>query len=79
MMPIYSYLMECSGNWSPSCQRQRWLWLRVLLCCQTGSPFNLDIKVFVDADAVDRLGRVSSVDIVSATFSAEVLERYNKT
>jgi uridine kinase len=52
----------------------------ILILTDSGLRDMLDIKVFVDADADDRLGRVITRDIVERGRSVlKVLERYYNT
>jgi uridine kinase len=52
----------------------------IMVLVDPGLRSMLDIKVFVDADADDRLGRVIMRDIVERGRSVlKVLERYNET
>jgi len=52
----------------------------ILILCDSGLRDMLDIKVFVDADADDRLGRVIERDIEERGRNVQmVLERYHKT
>lgn len=81
MMPIYSYL-TCvrSEETVPIRPAEVVVVEGILVLSDPGLRSMLDIKVFVDADADDRLGRVIQRDIVERGRSVlMVLERYNKT
>lgn len=80
-MPIYSYL-TCirSKETIPINPADVVVVEGILVLCDPGLRTMLDIKVFVDADADDRLGRVIQRDIVERGRSVlQVLERYNET
>ncbi len=80
-MPIYSYL-TClrSRETIPIRPAEVVVVEGILVLVDPGVRSMLDIKVFVDADADDRLGRVIQRDIVERGRSVlVVLERYNMT
>lgn len=80
-MPIYSYL-TClrSVETIPIRPAEVVVVEGILVLVDPGLRSMLDIKVFVDADADDRLGRVIQRDIVERGRSVlAVLERYNMT
>jgi len=80
-MPVYSYL-TCvrSDETIPIKPAEVVVVEGVLVLVDPGLRDMLDIKVFVDADADDRLGRVIQRDIVERARSVlKVLERYNET
>jgi uridine kinase len=80
-MPIYSYL-TClrSRETIPIRPAEVVVVEGILVLVDPGVRSMLDIKVFVDADADDRLGRVIQRDIVERGRSVlAVLERYNMT
>lgn len=80
-MPIYSYL-TCvrSQETIPVKPAEVVVVEGILILTDPDLRSLLDIKVFVDADADDRLGRVIQRDIVERGRSVlMVLERYNKT
>lgn len=80
-MPIYSYL-TClrSKETIPIRPAEVVVVEGILVLVDPGVRAMLDIKVFVDADADDRLGRVIQRDIVERGRSVlAVLERYNMT
>jgi uridine kinase len=80
-MPIYSYL-TCvrSRETIPVRPAKVVLVEGILILADAGLRDMLDIKVFVDADADDRLGRVIQRDIVERGRSLlKVLERYHDT
>jgi len=80
-MPIYSYL-TClrSKETVPIKPAEVVVVEGILVLVDPGLRSMLDIKVFVDADADDRLGRVIQRDIVERGRSVlTVLERYNMT
>jgi len=80
-MPIYSYL-TClrSKETIPVAPADVVVVEGILLLTDPGLRKMLDIKVFVDADADDRLGRVIQRDIVERGRSVlMVLERYHDT
>ncbi len=79
--PIYSYL-TCtrSEETIPIEPRQVTILEGILILIPTELRELIDIKVFVDADADDRLSRVVSRDIQERGRSVnKVLERYDKT
>ncbi|MBE0666720.1 MAG: uridine kinase [Bacteroidales bacterium] len=80
-MPIYSYL-SClrSGETIPVSPAHVVVVEGILVLTDPGLRSMLDIKVFVDADADDRLGRVIQRDIIERGRSVlQVLARYNET
>ncbi|HOO98408.1 MAG TPA: uridine kinase, partial [Bacteroidales bacterium] len=80
-MPIYSYL-TCvrSRETIPVNPAKVVIVEGILVLADPGLREMLDIKVFVDADADDRLGRVIQRDIVERGRSVlKVLERYHDT
>lgn len=80
-MPIYSYL-TCvrSKETIPLNPAHVVVVEGILVLVDPGLRSMLDIKVFVDADADDRLGRVIQRDIVERGRSVlQVLARYNET
>ncbi len=80
-MPIYSYL-TClrSKETIPIKPADVVVVEGILILVDPGLRSMLDIKVFVDADADDRLGRVIRRDIVERGRSVlAVLDRYNET
>ncbi|TFH47693.1 MAG: uridine kinase [Bacteroidia bacterium] len=80
-MPIYSYL-TClrSSETIPVSPAHVVVVEGILLLTDPGLRSMLDIKVFVDADADDRLGRVIQRDIIERGRSVlQVLARYNET
>lgn len=80
-MPIYSYL-TClrSAETIPVAPARVVLVEGILILTDPGLRNMMDIKVFVDADADDRLGRVIMRDIVERGRSVlMVLERYHDT
>ncbi len=79
--PIYSYL-TCtrSGKTIPIKPRQVTILEGILILTNEELRKLIDVKVFVDADADDRLSRVVSRDIQERGRSVnKVLERYDKT
>jgi uridine kinase len=80
-MPIYSYLTCLRSKETIEVKPSRVVLVEgILILTDTGLRNMLDIKVFVDADADDRLGRVIQRDIIERGRSVlNVLERYNKT
>lgn len=80
-MPIYSYLTCLRSAETISVKPARVVLVEgILILADTGLRKMLDIKVFVDADADDRLGRVIQRDIVERGRSVMmVLERYHDT
>ncbi|HUW92181.1 MAG TPA: uridine kinase [Bacteroidales bacterium] len=80
-MPIYSYL-SClrSKETVPVSPAHVVVVEGILVLTDPGLRSMLDIKVFVDADADDRLGRVIQRDIIERGRSVlQVLARYNET
>ncbi len=80
-MPVYSYL-TClrSKETIPVKPAEVVVVEGILILVDPGLRSMLDIKVFVDADADDRLGRVIQRDIVERGRSVlAVLDRYNLT
>jgi uridine kinase len=80
-MPVYSYL-TClrSKETIPISPAEVVVVEGILVLVDPGLRSMLDIKVFVDADADDRLGRVIQRDIVERGRSVlMVLARYNET
>jgi len=80
-MPVYSYL-TClrSAETIPIKPARVVLVEGILILTDSGLRDMLDIKVFVDADADDRLGRVIRRDIMERGRSVGmVLDRYNET
>ncbi|MFN8239869.1 MAG: uridine kinase [Bacteroidales bacterium] len=80
-MPIYSYLTCIRSKETVPVSPARVVIVEgILVLSDPGLRKMLDIKVFVDADADDRLGRVISRDIVERGRSVlKVLERYHET
>jgi uridine kinase len=80
-MPIYSYLTCLRAKETITVKPSRVVLVEgILILTDIGLRRMLDIKVFVDADADDRLGRVISRDIVERGRSIDkVLERYHDT
>jgi uridine kinase len=80
-MPIYSYLTCLRSKETISIKPARVALVEgILILSDSGLRDMLDIKVFVDADADDRLGRVITRDIVERGRSVlKVLERYHDT
>jgi uridine kinase len=80
-MPIYSYLTCLRSKETISVKPARVVLVEgILILADIGLRNMLDIKVFVDADADDRLGRVIMRDIVERGRSVMVvLERYHDT
>jgi len=80
-MPVYSYL-TCirSEETIPVKPADVVVVEGIMVLVDPGLRSMLDIKVFVDADADDRLGRVIQRDIIERGRSVlKVLERYNET
>jgi uridine kinase len=80
-MPVYSYL-TCLRDMEtiPVSPAKVVIVEGILILTDPGLRNMLDIKVFVDADADDRLGRVIQRDIVERGRSVMVvLDRYHKT
>lgn len=80
-MPVYSYLTCLRSKETIPVQPADVVVVEgILLLVDAGLRSMLDIKVFVDADADDRLGRVIQRDIVERGRSVlQVLARYNET
>ena len=80
-MPIYSYLTCLRSPDSVLIKPSMVVLVEgILILCDSGLRDMLDIKVFVDADADDRLGRVIQRDIEERGRNVQmVLERYHKT
>jgi len=80
-MPIYSYLTCLRSPDSVLIKPSMVVLVEgILILCDSGLRDMLDIKVFVDADADDRLGRVIERDIEERGRNVQmVLERYHKT
>lgn len=80
-MPIYSYLTCLRSKDTIAIKPSRVVLVEgILILTDIGLRNMLDIKVFVDADADDRLGRVIIRDIVERGRSVlNVLERYHDT
>jgi uridine kinase len=80
-MPIYSYLTCLRSKETISVKPSRVVLVEgILILTDEGLRNMFDIKVFVDADADDRLGRVIQRDIVERGRSVlNVLERYQHT
>lgn len=80
-MPIYSYLTCLRSKETITINPAKVVLVEgILILADEGLRKMLDIKVFVDADADDRLGRVIQRDIVERGRSVlKVLERYHDT
>jgi uridine kinase len=80
-MPIYSYLTCLRSKETIAVKPTRVVLVEgILVLTDAGLRNMMDIKVFVDADADDRLGRVIMRDIVERGRSViNVLERYHDT
>ena len=80
-MPVYSYLSCLRSEETINIRPTRVVLVEGILILTDKALRNImDIKVFVDADADDRLGRVILRDIVERGRSVmNVLERYNET
>ncbi len=80
-MPIYSYLTCLRAKETITIKPSRVVLVEgILILTDIGLRNLLDIKVFVDADADDRLGRVIQRDIIERGRSVlKVLERYHDT
>lgn len=80
-MPIYSYLTCLRSKETITINPARVVLVEgILILADPGLRKMLDIKVFVDADADDRLGRVITRDIVERGRSVlKVLKRYHDT
>jgi uridine kinase len=80
-MPIYSYLTCLRSKETIPVKPTRVVLVEgILVLTDPGLRNMMDIKVFVDADADDRLGRVIMRDIIERGRSVnKVLERYHDT
>ena len=80
-MPIYSYLTCLRSKETITVNPARVVLVEgIMILCDSRLREMFDIKVFVDADADDRLGRVIQRDIVERGRSVMmVLERYHET
>jgi len=80
-MPVYSYLTCLRSKETITVKPARVVLVEgILILSDSGLRDMFDIKVFVDADADDRLGRVITRDIVERGRSVlKVLERYHDT
>jgi uridine kinase len=80
-MPVYSYLTCLRAKETITIKPARVALVEgILILTDAGLRNLLDIKVFVDADADDRLGRVIKRDIIERGRSVhKVLERYHDT
>jgi uridine kinase len=80
-MPLYSYLTCLRSTESVTIKPSRVVVVEgILILTDPGLRKMLDIKVFVDADADDRLGRVIQRDIIERGRTVlKVLERYHDT
>lgn len=80
-MPLYSYLTCLRAKETVTIKPARVVLVEgILILADAGLRSMLDIKVYVDADADDRLGRVIQRDIVERGRSVlKVLERYHDT
>lgn len=80
-MPIYSYLTCLRSKETITVRPSRVVLVEgILILSDSGLREMFDIKVFVDADADDRLGRVITRDIEERGRSViKVLERYHDT
>jgi len=80
-MPVYSYLTCLRAKETITVKPARVVLVEgILILADSGLRNILDIKVFVDADADDRLGRVIQRDIVERGRSVlTVLDRYHDT
>lgn len=80
-MPVYSYLTCLRSKETITVRPARVVLVEGILVLTDQNLRNMmDIKVFVDADADDRLGRVIQRDIIERGRSLlTVLERYNET
>lgn len=80
-MPIYSYLTCLRSKKTITITPSRVVVVEgILILTDPGLRKMLDIKVFVDADADDRLGRVIQRDIIERGRTLlKVLERYHDT
>jgi uridine kinase len=80
-MPVYSYLTCTRAKETIPIKPARVVLVEgILILTDSGLRDMLDIKVFVDADPDDRLGRVIYRDMAERGRSVEmVLDRYHKT
>ena len=80
-MPVYSYLTCIRAKETIPVKPTRVVLVEgILILTDPGLRSMMDIKVFVDADADDRLGRVIQRDIIERGRSVlNVLERYHQT
>lgn len=80
-MPVYSYLTCLRSEETIKVKPARVILVEgILILTDPGLRNMLDIKVYVDADADDRLGRVIQRDIIERGRSVEmVLRRYHDT
>jgi uridine kinase len=80
-MPIYSYLTCLRATETITVKPAHVVLVEgIMILADSGLRDMLDIKVFVDADADDRLGRVIQRDIIERGRSVlMVLERYHET
>jgi uridine kinase len=80
-MPIYSYLTCLRSKETVTIKPAKVVLVEgILILCDSGLRDMLDIKVFVDADADDRLGRVIRRDTEERGRDVRmVLERYHDT
>ena len=80
-MPIYSYLTCLRSKETITVKPAKVVLIEgILILCDNGLRNMLDIKVFVDADADDRLGRVIQRDIEERGRNVHmVLDRYHET
>lgn len=80
-MPVYSYLTCLRSRETIMVKPARVVLVEgIMILCDSDLRKMLDIKVFVDADADDRLGRVVQRDIIERGRSVlMVLERYHDT
>jgi len=80
-MPVYSYLTCLRSEETVTINPSRVVVVEgILILTDPGLRNMLDIKVFVDADADDRLGRVIQRDIIERGRTLiKVLERYHDT
>ncbi|HCU19772.1 MAG TPA: uridine kinase [Bacteroidales bacterium] len=80
-MPVYSYITCLRSVETITIKPSRVVVVEgILILTDQGLRNMLDIKVFVDADADDRLGRVIHRDIIERGRTLQkVLDRYNDT
>ncbi|MFH0841067.1 MAG: uridine kinase [Bacteroidota bacterium] len=80
-MPVYSYLTCLRSEETITLKPAKVVLVEgILILCDSGLRSMLDIKVFVDADADDRLGRVIQRDIEERGRDVRmVLNRYYET